>query len=81
MMLSFFNMHYTPFVNLSSFAFNSLYFSFQGLNPIEIDYPHLLTLRAFSELGIFASLRVRWLMELSSANHAHSSHQARGDYN
>jgi hypothetical protein len=25
------------------------------------------------------SLKVRWLTELSSANHAHSSHQARGD--
>ncbi len=38
-----------------------------------------LTLCAFSDLGLVASLRVRWLMELSSANHAHSSHQARGD--
>jgi hypothetical protein len=54
-------------------------FSFQGLNPIEIDCPHSLPLCAFSNLGFVASLRVRWLMELSSASHAHSSHQARGD--
>jgi hypothetical protein len=54
-------------------------FSFQGLNPIEIDCPPSLALRAFSDLGLVASLRVRWLMELSSANHAHYTHQARGD--
>jgi hypothetical protein len=54
-------------------------FSFQGLNPIKIDCPHSLALRAFSHLGFIASLRVRWLMQLSSANHTHSSHQARGD--
>jgi hypothetical protein len=59
----------------------TVFFSFQGLNPDKIDCPHLLTLHAFSYLGLVASVRVRCLMELSSANHAHSSHQASGDLN
>jgi hypothetical protein len=54
-------------------------FSFEGLKPIKIDCPHSLALHAFSNLGLVVSLKVRWLTELSSANHAHSSHQARGD--
>jgi hypothetical protein len=57
MMLSFFDLHCTPFLNLPSVA-----------------------LHAFSDLGLVASLKLRWLisMEVSSANHAHSS-QARRD--
>jgi hypothetical protein len=56
-------------------------FSLKGLNTIEIDCPQLLTFRAFSDLGLVASLKLRWLMEVSSANHAHSSQQARRDLN
>jgi hypothetical protein len=33
MMLSFFDLHYTPFVNLSPFAFNSLYFFISRIKP------------------------------------------------
>jgi hypothetical protein len=55
-------------------------FLLQGLNASEIDCPQPVTLHAFSNLGLVASLKLRWLIsvEVSSANHAHSS-QARRD--
>jgi hypothetical protein len=80
-MLSFFDLHYTPFVHLSPFAFNSLYFLISRIKPNRNWLPSLARSPCFlwPWLRCITDMRVRWLMELSSANHAHSSHQARGD--
>ncbi len=68
-MLSFFDSHCTPFLNLSPFAINHLYF-FTSRIKHNWNWLPSVTLHAFSDLGLVASLKLRWLIgvEVSSAN-------------